>query len=513
METLVAMGVPVEQAQGYLEMAGGNAEMAINLWLQMSGMDGGGGMGGRSSGSDPKSKLGWDVPDWYSLVWPEVANIPDSWIKQGMAFDQKVPIGIVQPKNGPCGVLAAVQAVLISQCRKKENFSEKYKPTLVDLTEAITAMLSQGSKNGSPIRICTWAGKIGQEVKVTEAKSVEEARKAVGENIKLFQAEGGCVLLVYSAALTRGVDKIKKDIVSEGGEGPLTISAHGHWLCTSELVSLLIRGKAGGNVGAYSQLGGAPHDWNMKLEVGLLTADEGKQGMIVCDSLKTPSAPVWLLHGGDHFTTLWSNADLKEGKGTHTLYHWNGLPPGGPRLSEIKAVAKYGEAPKAPKKRVDTYKKPQPGEIESVVQAHPEDKKKRPDMYDTWRYEVMLAVEDKSVKGPERPKDLPPEPKFKQGSITPGPWRCRTCYANRFKTMYFKLNPAGATKCEGPCGKSREEAGWSIWLDFKELPRSQQSVIHQREAPKIKKILWTKWPGAEITYNDDTDFGGTPPSA
>jgi len=518
METLIAFGVPEQEAQGYLEMAGGNPEVAVNLFLSMSGGGGGGGAGGSSQ---PKKDLGFDIPDWYSSVWPEIETIPDAWLKQGMNFDEKVHLGIVQPKNGPCGVLAAVQAVMISQCRKKQNFSEKYKPSAEDLGSAITAILIQGTYDekgqSSPAKICTWGSKgVGKDVEVTETKTEKDLYEVVMKNIKQFQDPGGCVLLVYSATLTRGVEQIKKDIVSEGGEAgyALTIKAHGHWLCTSELVSLLIRGKAGGNVGAFSQIGGAPHDWNMRLGVGLLTADEFKTGTVVCDKLKSPSSPVWLLHGGDHFTTLWANGDCSESKGaTIQLFHWNGLPPGGPRLSEIKVKATFGVAPKAPRKKVDTYFKPRPGEIDSVVQAHPEDKKARPDMYDTWRYEVMLAVDDPSVKGAERPKDLPPEPTFEQGPEPQGAWRCRTCYAQRFKTMHFKENPAGTTKCIGPCGKDRKEAGWSIWLPFKDLPQTQKSIIHRREAPKIKNILWTKWPGAEITYNDDKAFNGLPPSA
>jgi len=500
----------------YLEMAGGNAEMAVNLFLSMQG-DGGGGAG--SSGSS-KPDLGWKVPDWYTVIWPEMKNIPEAWLKQGFSFDEKFPLGIVQPKNGPCGVLAAVQAVLISQCRKKKEFSSQFKPSAQCLVDAVAAILRQSLKDkaeGTPAIVCTWKdGKVGNEVNEHKASSNKDLEKIIMDNIKDFQGPGGCVLIVYSAALTRGIEQIKKDVISEGGESgySLTIKAHGHWLCTSELVSLLIRGKAGGNVGAYTQLGGAPHNWDMKLGVGLLTAQEFTNGTVVCDALKSPSSPVWLLHGGDHFTTLWSEDDLKDGKGeTYQLYHWNGLPPGGPRLSKITVKASYGAAGPAPKKQQQTYFKPLPGEIESVIQAHPEDRKARPDKFKTWRWEVVLAVEDPSVKGAERPKNYPSEPIFEQGPPPTGPWRCRLCYANRFKTMHFKLNSAGTTKCEGPCGKDMKDCGWSIWMNFDSLPKSQQGVINRREAPKIKNILWTKWPGADITWEKDPDFQESPPSA
>mmetsp|Transcript_15141 Transcript_15141/g.24133 ORF Transcript_15141/g.24133 Transcript_15141/m.24133 type:complete len:501 (+) Transcript_15141:176-1678(+) len=500
----------------------------------MSGDGGGGGGGGGATSSKPS--LGFKVPDWYSSIWPEAKNIPDAWLTQGLSFDAKFPLGIVQPKNGPCGVLAAVQAVLISQCRKKENFSEKYKPSDEDLADAVVAILLQAAKGkeekDDPIIVCTWSGKVGEAVNEIKCEKETQLKPLVFKNIKYFSGSGGCVLVVYSAALTRGVKQIKQDIISEGGEtgSPLTIKAHNSWLCTSELISLLIRGKAGGNVGAFTLMG-RPHNWgNMDLGVGLLTADEFKNGIVVCDALKSPKSPVWILHGGDHFTTLWSNEDLatsnddngddedkkeKELRSAHTytFYHWNGLPPGGPRLSKITVKALNGIAPPAPKKRVESYFKPLPGEIESVVQAHPEDRKNKAGQYEKWRWEVMLAVDDPTVKGQERPKDMPKQPVFEQGPITSGEWRCRTCYADRFKTLYFKLNPAEATVCQGPCKLSRVEAGWSIWMEYDKLPPLQKAVLDRREAPKIKNILWTKFPGAEITWEEDKDFDGSPPSA
>lgn len=49
------------------------------------------------------------------------------------------------------------------------------------------------------------------------------------------------------------------------------------------------------------------------------------------------------------------------------------------------------------------------------------------------KYEVILAVEDDTVEGAERPVDLPPPPKFELGTPPQGTWRCATCYHNRFK--------------------------------------------------------------------------------
>merc|ERR1719336_2184002 len=49
-----------------------------------------------------------------SAVWERPAEIPDSWTKQTLSFDED-GFGIPQPKNGPCGVLAVIQATLIAR--------------------------------------------------------------------------------------------------------------------------------------------------------------------------------------------------------------------------------------------------------------------------------------------------------------------------------------------------------------------------------------------------------------
>ncbi len=509
-DALIAMGVPESQAKFYVEMAGGDPDAAVNLFLSMSA-----GGGGGSAATPSKPSLGWSVPDWYTLVWPEAKVIPDAWLGQGLAFDDKrCPVGIVQAKNGPCGVLAAVQAVVIARASRANGFSSEYRASDNDLADALAAILAVCRTGESgPIRACTWEAKVGEGVSVAELKSLDDARDFMRKNVAAYKAKGGCVLLVYSAMLTRGVGQVRRDMAAAGADPPLVITAHSAWLCSFSLVSLLLRGVARGDIFAFSQLG-TRQDWDVSaLGVGLLSSQEVQDGRPVCDSLKTPPNAVWCVHGGDHLTTLWSCTDLKDEKGaTHTLYHYNGLPPGGPRLSCLTIKATNGPASKAPSKMVDTYFKPQAGEIESVVQASPEDKKARPDLYDTWRYEVMLAADDPSVSGAKRPPELK-VPKFDQGPVTAGPWRCRTCYADRFKTMWFKLNPDGATTCQGPCKKERKDAGWSIWMDFKDLPPAQKATIHRREAPKIRNILWTKWPGAEIEWADDKEFGGKPPSA
>jgi len=349
--------------------------------------------------------------------------------------------------------------------------------------------------------------------------------------------------------------------------------------------------------------------------VGLLSRSEVETGIPVCDALKRPARPVWLVHGGDHFTVLFrpwwgggaaadaraavaaADADADAGGASATaaagagaagdvkaafarifaelvkqgvapnaaaaqalqqaaaeaakpaaksakaapaggaqlpalpFLHWNGLPPGGPRMAAVAVAPRAGPGRgpdgavgPAPAAHTPGYVKPVPGEIDSVVQSRKEDKAARPDAYRTWRYEVVLAVDDPTVadSGAKR-ADVAT---FAQGDAAPGePWRCAACYAQRFKTMCFGLNdplpPAqlaaagddvqGALRAQPcrHCAKPRGEGGWSLWMPFERLPPPQQRQMARRHAAKVEVVLWTKWPEAAVHYGGDNS---KPPS-
>jgi hypothetical protein len=47
----------------------------------------------------------------------------------------------------------------------------------------------------------------------------------------------------------------------------------------------------------------------------------------IADALKFPVYPIWIVHGGDHFTVIFCQ-QIPDNE-SFELYHWNGLPPGG----------------------------------------------------------------------------------------------------------------------------------------------------------------------------------------
>lgn len=237
----------------------------------------------------------------------------------------------------------------------------------------------------------------------------------------------------------------------------------------------------------------------------MLSWDEIESGLPLADSLKAPSKPVYVVHGGDHFTLLWacSNPAAAVSEGATDFVHWNGLPPNRAMVALRLSPATLVNPPLAPEKHVQTHWRLKLGEVESIVQASPTDKQSRPGCWRTYSYELALATqavvdEDKSE---ERPADLPAPAIFEQGPLPTSNemWRCASCYQTRFKTMCFGENCAPASTICKFCGMEREKAGWTIWRRYDELPAQVQRRIDRTNGPKILSVLRTRWPEADIS--------------
>ena len=70
------------QAQMFLDMAGGNLEMAMSIFFDGGGM----------AAAAPAPAAASSVPDWFSAVWPAGAassfeSVPESWSMQTLQFE------------------------------------------------------------------------------------------------------------------------------------------------------------------------------------------------------------------------------------------------------------------------------------------------------------------------------------------------------------------------------------------------------------------------------------------
>jgi hypothetical protein len=243
------------------------------------------------------------------------------------------------------------------------------------ITDILLACVKFDESEQGVVHLASWkesgpAG-VGYEISTAEFPSPghqfnvhnEAARARIEEAVasslaSTFLAPGGAVLLVYSAILTRGEAQVRLDCAAETGvcEGALICGPNS--ICSMELVSLLMCGVARANVSAYHAVSRQLQpSWDGARGVGMLSTSELDSGQPLADSLKSPSSPVWVVHGGDHFTVLYSAEDqcsVAVGKAgaadtsaedawrppaTAPLYHWNGLPPLGPRMASIQLQA------------------------------------------------------------------------------------------------------------------------------------------------------------------------------
>mmetsp|Transcript_18844 Transcript_18844/g.36978 ORF Transcript_18844/g.36978 Transcript_18844/m.36978 type:complete len:510 (+) Transcript_18844:157-1686(+) len=494
-------GMSTEEAQNFLEMAGGDMETAINLYFSMMGGDGGMSSGATGSNTTPSGPDYLNDFELRQILWSE--SPADAWKDQTLDWYQD-GIGISQVKNGPCGILAVLQGVVVAQRLQrgepvmgKSVSDDEYAHVIATILELCATTVGKNE-----VVVCYWRhGRKHDGMDTTHAK-LGEVESTIIEHIADYCTAGFLEVLLCSCILSHGIDQVRQDVLSYGGELPLVVGPH--QLCTSELLMLLLTGRAAGGVGAYAPFGGEKVSIDVPTGIGLLSFSELETGIPVNDRLKTPAQPVWVLHSGDHFTLLFSDEQLDQYKPPLQLWHFNGLPPAGPRMAQIEI---YGEkeAENAPRVHQESYFKPAVGEIEDIVQANESDKKAHPEDWKRWRFESILAIDDPSVKGPPRPSSMPPPVTFVlDPSNAPGPkdpWRCASCYRTRFETMCFGQNEAGTTTCQY-CGQKREDGGYSLWLSFEDLPVDWQRKMNRRYAPKIVPLLQTKWPDCTVECKD-----------
>ena len=102
-----------------------------------------------------------------------------------MAFDDG--LGIPQPKNGPCGVLAAMQASVIAHCHKTNTtFDLEYKPSPEVIAASIANMLRQAATATYPSTVPGTG-----EGEADEGQAVSVEGQGEGEGMGEGEGEGG----------------------------------------------------------------------------------------------------------------------------------------------------------------------------------------------------------------------------------------------------------------------------------------------------------------------------------
>ena len=453
-EFVAITGLDAEQAQFYLEMAGFDTETALQFYY--SSLDGGGGADAppATTAAAATDDGPWTEANLKDIVFPPGSGIHEAWLVQGLALrgasDLYTPsgdwdqLGIDQPKNGPCGVVAAVLGGVIVSVLKANRLSPGVAAFQADLLESVVLILSRCKCDDGDYRLCTWAsvGGVGGTVAITSAATEASLREALTRHADQYVNPGGAILLVYSAVATHGISKFQtmRDII------PL-VSNYGtlqFQLCTSALMSLLLSGQPKSSLEAYDNLTGTQIEWKGQPPLmGFLSGSESELKMRIHDAYKFPENEVYVLHGRDHFTVAFEVPGSRrvigpvDSKGHEpfefTLVQWNGLPPAGPRCATMKVTVpeKSVRAPPTATEGVGKEYKQVVGSIDSIIQAEKDDKASFPNDWKKWKYEVALAIDDPTDVTEARPHHLPMPALY---SLDPADmsngkaWRCRSCY-------------------------------------------------------------------------------------
>ncbi len=498
-------GLDYDSAYKLLQIAGGNVELAVSLSFDDNA--------NHTSGNEDLSTEYNDSCNNICSLWgpsyvcgliveksSKVLSSSDIWLEQDLAFSDCINerCGLLQYKNGPCGILASINALLVVSRLKITGYLNIDKPfTEEEIVSVLANILlrCRDDKTDTHVKLCLWESTASVGKTIVKAIPCEKVKETIQENLTAFVGKGCLLLLIFSCIETREEKHIKNDILSSGGELPLIVGSN--LLCTPELVMLLLSGRAISVIDEHSEIDNVINNVLDHVDVGIISTCEKLPRFSIHKTLKSTTRLAWILHSQDHFTMLFRSMNTSiDPQSNNLYYHYNGLPPGGPRMCRITI-----EVPNVELNihNSDIYIKPIPGEIEDIVQAHPCDKDEYPTEWTCWKYECILAIDDQSVSGEERPSNLKPKI-FSQGSepAESNEWRCASCYRKRFSTMEFGQNQAGALSCMH-CGLPRKIAGWSIWLTYEMLPNEWKRKMDERYSPPIIPLLQKAWPACTVT--------------
>ncbi|CAG0924241.1 unnamed protein product [Notodromas monacha] len=272
-------------------------------------------------------------------------TFPPEWSKQGFLFSDLTGLkfGLIQHGGGPCGVLAALQAMTLrnllfgSALYPKSdkgatfpNFDPSPSERKAALIAAMAEIFSKTSGPGKNPRIVMPAGRknfsavgmyksdgITESLAVIPMKSRQDTVSFLMDHIGAWigsENSQALILFVYSLILSRGIPVIKEDMDSPTNT---LIASHGY--STQELVNLVLVGQAVSNVFDNDiTLGddvGPKGSSVMKLrgvhtrsDIGFLSLFEHYKSCQVGSNYKSPKYPVWVVCSESHYSVLFSGS-------------------------------------------------------------------------------------------------------------------------------------------------------------------------------------------------------------
>ncbi|KAK4294748.1 hypothetical protein Pmani_032645 [Petrolisthes manimaculis] len=287
-------------------------------------------------------------------------SLPTEWLAQNFIQNSNpnLSYGLIQKKARPCGVLACVQAYLIKVLVFGSTVIQvpipvsPLRPSQREWQWALSAALTeilwkagQGQKailaTPGPFPSFTETG-TGQWTRdgLTENLIIGEyatpglLQEAMTRLLPALTSESGpgCVILLYSLILTRGITNIHTDMDPGGGH---LINAHGY--SSQEIVNLFLVGRAATNTFDGERTIGSDHSADTmvlkgittRAEIGMLSLFEHYDCYKVGSYLKTPQYPVWVVCCESHYSCLFSRdtTATSDTPASHSfdVYYYDGL--------------------------------------------------------------------------------------------------------------------------------------------------------------------------------------------
>lgn len=218
-----------------------------------------------------------------NVVWPKAEHLREVamsiWFRQGIGefdFDGRektlwgsteghsplrVPL-VVEQLNGPCGLLAVVQAEMASRLLRagttgagSVDMVAVARDAMIESIVSIlvrTERVARAFGRGGAVVLALAADAHGGEIKVTRTLAEEvNVPAAVAAAIEALSAPPGAVLLLYSLVLTFGIKAVQDALTAEGAalgvppaESLIVSNEHQHGgFCEVALVSLAALGR------------------------------------------------------------------------------------------------------------------------------------------------------------------------------------------------------------------------------------------------------------------------------
>jgi len=282
----------------------------------------------------PRAITAAEVRELRTLLTGDPGRIlPAPWRKQGLCFVEDggaVQYGLEQHDGGPCGVIAAVQAVVLDELvyggsARPWDAKARSKAVAAALVAVLwrAAAAAAEERGGPPVAtLCVLAREpcaadaaaalrpdgVTERLSLRCCASPEELERLVASPAvrRLYEARRGpgAALLLLSAVLSRTVAGARGD----GDDGDRCF-IDGRGFANFEVINLLLFGRAHSNAfdGVRDVDGVALRGAPRRDRVGLLAADEARGYFAVGDFLKSPRVPIFIVYSESHFSVLFSD--------------------------------------------------------------------------------------------------------------------------------------------------------------------------------------------------------------